>query len=157
MRGRVRKVIFPVGCMGTRFLPANIALPKERLPIVYKPLIQYAVDEAIEAGAEDFIFVTGRGKSAIEDHFDHSFELQNMLCGRKKLDTLEIAASIMPPAGSIASTRQQELLGQGHAVWCARHLVGNKIFAVLLADDLIKSETSCLKQMADARPEPAST
>jgi len=151
MADRVRKAVFPVGGMGTRFLPATKSLPKEMLPIVDRPLIQYAVEEAMDAGIEEFIFVTGRGKSAIEDHFDHSFELENMLRERQKMDMLEIATSMTPKAGSIAYTRQQEPLGLGHAVWCARHLVGNEPFAVLLADDLIKAEISCLKQMADAQ------
>ncbi len=151
MGSRVRKAVFPVGGMGTRFLPATKALPKEMLPVVDRPLIQYAVEEAIEAGIEELIFVTGRGKAAIEDHFDHSVELQSMLRDRGKSDMLEIATSMMPKAGSIAYTRQQEPLGLGHAVWCARNLVGNEPFAVLLADDLILSKTSCLKQMVDAQ------
>lgn len=147
----VRKAVFPVGGMGTRFLPATKALPKEMLPVVDRPLIQYAVEEAIEAGIEELIFVTGRGKAAIEDHFDHSVELQSILQEHGKTDMLEIATSMMPKAGSIAYTRQQEPLGLGHAVWCARNLVGNEPFAVLLADDLIMSKTSCLKQMVDAQ------
>ncbi|ANK82172.1 MAG: UTP--glucose-1-phosphate uridylyltransferase [Rhizobiales bacterium NRL2] len=151
MGRRVRKAVFPVGGMGTRFLPATKALPKEMLPVVDKPLIQYAVEEAIAAGIEEFIFVTGRGKTAIEDHFDHSFELQSMLEERGKQDMLEIATSMMPRAGTIAYTRQQEPLGLGHAVWCARNLVGDEPFAVLLADDLIQARTPCLKQMVDAQ------
>jgi len=151
MGARVRKAVFPVGGMGTRFLPATKALPKEMLPVVDKPLIQYAVEEAFAAGIEEFIFVTGRGKSAIEDHFDHSFELQRMLLDRGKADMVEVATSMMPRAGTVAYTRQQEPLGLGHAVWCARNLVGDEPFAVLLADDLILSETACLKQMVDAQ------
>jgi UTP--glucose-1-phosphate uridylyltransferase len=151
MGQRVRKAVFPVGGMGTRFLPATKALPKEMLPVVDKPLIQYAVEEAFAAGIEEFIFVTGRGKTAIEDHFDHSFELQSMLQDRGKGDMLEVATSMLPKAGTIAYTRQQEPLGLGHAVWCARHLVGDEPFAVLLADDLILSRTACLKQMVDAQ------
>lgn len=151
MGKRVRKAVFPVGGMGTRFLPATKALPKEMLPVVDKPLIQYAVEEAIAAGIEEFIFVTGRGKAAIEDHFDHSIELQSMLEERGKRHMLEIATSMMPKAGTIAYTRQQEPLGLGHAVWCARNLVGREPFAILLADDLIKSATPCLKQMVDAQ------
>jgi len=147
---RIRKAVFPVGGLGTRFLPATKALPKEMLPIVDKPLIQYAVEEAAAAGVEEFIFVTGRGKAAIEDHFDHSYELEDLLSSRDKLDALEELRAIVPGAGQVAYTRQQEPLGLGHAVWCARNLVGNEPFAVLLADDLIQSQTPCLKQMADA-------
>src|SRR4051794_13575810 len=123
------------------------------LPIVDKPLIQYAVEEAQAAGIEEFIFVTGRGKEAIEDHFDRSFELERTLAERGKTAELEALRAWMPKAGDIAYTRQQEPLGLGHAVWCARHLVGDEPFAVLLADDLILSDTPCLKQMLDAYPE----
>jgi len=149
MANRVRKAIFPVGGMGTRFLPATKAMPKEMLPVVDRPLIQYAVDEARAAGIEQFIFVTGRGKSAIEDHFDHSVELEGLLKARSKDDALADLRDTLLPPGDIAYVRQQEPLGLGHAVWCARHLVGNEPFAVLLADDLIQAETPCLKQMAD--------
>ncbi|WP_417519903.1 UTP--glucose-1-phosphate uridylyltransferase GalU [Minwuia sp.] len=151
MGAKVKKAVFPVGGMGTRFLPATKALPKEMLPVVDKPLIQYAVEEAFAAGIEEFIFVTGRGKSAIEDHFDHSFELERMLQDRGKAEMIEVATSMMPRAGSIAYTRQMEPQGLGHAVWCARHLVGDEPFAVLLADDLILSKTACLKQMVEAQ------
>ena len=150
---RVRKAVFPVGGLGTRFLPATKALPKEMLPVVDKPLIQYAVEEASAAGIEEFIFVTGREKSAIENHFDHSYELENLLLSRGRLDELSALRSVIPDAGQIAYTRQQEPLGLGHAVWCARHLVGDEPFAVMLADDLILSETPCLKQIADAAKE----
>ena len=153
MAVRVRKAIFPVGGLGTRFLPATKAMPKEMLPVVDKPLIQYAVEEAQAAGIEEFIFVTGRGKEAIEDHFDRSFELERTLEERGKTAELKALHAWMPKAGDIAYTRQQEPLGLGHAVWCARHLVGDEPFAVLLADDLILAETSCLKQMVDAYPE----
>ena len=119
------------------------------LPVVDRPLIQYAVDEARAAGIEQFIFVTGRGKSAIEDHFDHSIELENLLQEREKADALSDLRETLLPPGDIAYVRQQEPLGLGHAVWCARHLVGNEPFAVLLADDLIQADTPCLKQMAD--------
>jgi len=153
MRRRVRKAVFPVGGLGTRFLPATKALPKEMLPVVDKPLIQYAVEEARAAGIEELIFVTGRGKSAIEDHFDHSFELQEMLAGRGKTAELELVQSIVPRPGHIAYTRQLEPLGLGHAVWCARHLVGEEPFAVLLADDLVLAERPCLAQMLDVYPE----
>jgi UTP--glucose-1-phosphate uridylyltransferase len=147
---RVRKAIFPVGGLGTRFLPATKAMPKEMLPVVDKPLIQYAVEEAREAGIEQFIFVTGRGKTAIEDHFDHSAELQSTLLSRGREDLWEMVRSTNIPAGRVAYTRQPEPLGLGHAVWCARALVNGEPFAVLLADDLILSDTPCLKQMIDA-------
>lgn len=147
MATRVRKAIFPVGGLGTRFLPATKAMPKEMLPIVDRPLIQYAVDEARDAGIEEFIFVTGRGKAAIEDHFDRSFELEQTLDARGKTEELEALRAWLPNPGQIAYVRQQEPLGLGHAVWCARHLIGDEPFAVLLADDLILAETPCLKQM----------
>lgn len=144
----VRKAVFPVGGMGTRFLPATKAMPKEMLPVVDKPLIQYAVEEAKEAGIEQFIFVTGRGKSAIEDHFDHSIELSSLMAERGKEREAEIGRPMFSP-GQVAYTRQQEPLGLGHAVWCARELVGDEPFAVLLADDLVMAQTPCLKQMVD--------
>jgi len=147
---RVRKAVFPVGGLGTRFLPATKSMPKEMLPVVDKPLIQYAVEEARAAGIEEFIFVTGRGKSAIEDHFDHSYELQDQLNGRNKADAISTISDVLPAAGTVAYTRQMEPLGLGHAVWCARNLVGNEPFAVLLADDLVLSDKPCLKQMTDA-------
>ncbi len=150
MTKRVRKAIFPVGGLGTRFLPATKAMPKEMLPVVDKPLVQYAVEEARAAGIEQFIFVTGRGKQAIEDHFDHSYELHQVLSQREKYDLLALIADIRLPAGSVTYTRQPEALGLGHAVWCARDLVGNEPFAVLLADDLILSDQPCLKQMCEA-------
>ena len=150
---RGRKAIFPVGGLGTRFLPATKAMPKEMLPVVDKPLIQYAVEEAQAAGIDQLIFVTGRDKTAIEDHFDHSFELEQTLEARQKTAELDELRRWLPKAGTTAYTRQQEPLGLGHAVWCARHLVGNEPFAVLLADDLILSKTPCLKQMVDAYPE----
>jgi UTP--glucose-1-phosphate uridylyltransferase len=149
MTQAVRKAVFPVGGMGTRFLPATKAIPKEMLPVVDKPLIQYAVEEARASGIEEFIFVTGRGKAAIEDHFDHSVELHNILSGRGKTEALAALDGPILKPGQIAYTRQQEPLGLGHAVWCARELVGDEPFAVLLADDLVKSETPCLKQMLD--------
>ena len=150
---RVRKAVFPVGGLGTRFLPATKALPKEMLPIVDKPLIQYAVEEASAAGIEEFIFVTGRGKIAIEDHFDHSYELESLLSSREKIDELNALRSIIPVPGNFAYTRQQEPRGLGHAVWCARRLVGDEPFAVVLADDLILSDTPCLKQLTEAAKE----
>ena len=149
----VKKAILPVGGLGTRFLPATKAMPKEMLPIVDKPLIQYAVEEARAAGIEEFIFVTGRGKTAIEDHFDRSWELEQTLESRNKQALLQQAVAFMPPPGQIAYTRQQEPLGLGHAVWCARHVIGSEPFAVLLADDLIQAETPCLTQMVEAHAE----
>ncbi|OJX12251.1 MAG: UTP--glucose-1-phosphate uridylyltransferase [Caedibacter sp. 37-49] len=146
---KVRKAVFPVGGLGTRFLPATKAMPKEMLPVVDKPLIQYAVEEAAAAGIEEFIFVTGRGKTAIEDHFDHSFELEYTLQQRGKQEEYQSLSSLIKLPGSISYIRQQEPLGLGHAVWCARHLIGNEPFAVLLADDFIYSSTPCLKQMID--------
>ena len=138
-----------MGGLGTRFLPATKAMPKEMLPIVDKPVIQYAVEEAQAAGIEEFIFVTGRGKSAIEDHFDRSEELRQQLTAKGKTAEVEAMESWVPGPGQVAYTRQQEPLGLGHAVWCARHLVGDEPFAVLLADDLVQSDTPCLKQMTD--------
>jgi UTP--glucose-1-phosphate uridylyltransferase len=143
----VRKAIFPVAGLGTRFLPATKAMPKEMLPVVDKPLIQYAVEEARAAGIEEFIFVTGRGKNAIEDHFDFSYELDRILTERGRTKDLESIRSMVMSPGQITYVRQQEPLGLGHAVWCARHLVGDEPFAVLLADDLVLSKTPCLAQM----------
>ena len=134
---KIKKAIFPVGGLGTRFLPATKSMPKEMLPIVDKPLIQYAVEEAANAGIEQFIFVTSRGKSAIENHFDHSFELENSLLAKGKRETLKTAQEMLKIPGSFAYVRQQEPAGLGHAVWCARHLIGNEPVAVILADDLI--------------------
>ena len=146
----IRKAIFPVGGLGTRFLPATKSMPKEMLPIVDKPLIQYALEEAAEAGIEEFIFVTGRGKSAIEDHFDHAYELQAMLERRNEKVALKVVKDTIPDPGQIAYTRQQEPLGLGHAIWCARNFVGSEPVAVLLADDLILAESGCLKQMIES-------
>jgi UTP--glucose-1-phosphate uridylyltransferase len=150
MAGQVRKAVFPVGGMGTRFLPATKAVPKEMLPVVDKPLIQYAVEEAQAAGIEEFIFVTSRGKVAIEDHFDQNLELKDLLSDRgKPEDAAGIGGAMFKP-GQISYTRQQEPLGLGHAVWCARDLVGDEPFAVLLADDLVQAKTPCLQQMTEA-------
>ncbi len=146
----IRKAVFPVGGLGTRFLPATKAMPKEMLPVVDKPLIQYAVEEAHAAGIEQFIFVTGRSKTAIEDHFDHSYELETTLRERNKDSQFMTVTSWLPDPGQIAYTRQQEPLGLGHAVLCAKNLVGDEPFAVLLADDLILSDKPCLQQMVDA-------
>jgi UTP--glucose-1-phosphate uridylyltransferase len=147
---RIRKAVFPVGGLGTRFLPATKAMPKEMLPVVDKPLIQYAVEEARAAGIEQFIFVTGRSKSAIEDHFDLSYELETTMRERGKDAQIREVNSWMTEPGQITFTRQQKPLGLGHAVLCARHLIGDEPFAVLLADDLILSERPCLKQMVTA-------
>ena len=153
MTAKIRKAVFPVGGLGIRFLPATKAMPKEMLPVVDKPLIQYAVEEAQAAGIEQFIFVTGRGKSAIEDHFDYSSELAGTLRDQGKTEYLDAITRWLPAAGSIAYTRQQEPLGLGHAVFCARHLVGNEPFAVLLADDLVLSDQPCLGQLLDVYAE----
>ena len=144
----VRKAVFPVGGLGTRFLPATKAMPKEMLPIVDRPLIQCAVDEAIEAGIEQMIFVTGRGKSAIEDHFDMAYELEAVMRDRGK--SLELLDQTRLRPGAVAYVRQQEPMGLGHAVWCARDIVGDEPFAVLLADDLMVGQPGCLKQMVAA-------
>lgn len=143
---KIKKAIFPVGGLGTRFLPATKSMPKEMLPVVDKPIIQYAVEEAANAGIEQFIFVTSRGKSSIENHFDHSFELENNLLLKGKKETLKTAQEMLKIPGSFAYVRQQEPAGLGHAVWCARHLVGNEPVAVILADDLIKGSNT-IKEM----------
>ncbi len=144
----LRKAVFPVGGLGTRFLPATKALPKEMLPIVDRPLIQYAVDEALEAGIEQMIFVTGRGKSAIEDHFDIAYELETTMAHRGK--SLEILHQTRLKPGAVAYVRQQEPMGLGHAVWCARDIVGDEPFAIFLADELMVGKPGCMKQMVDA-------
>ena len=153
MTSLVRKAIFPVGGLGTRFLPATKAMPKEMLPVVDKPLIQYAVEEAAAAGVEEFIFVTGRGKAAIEDHFDVSYELEKTLGERGRDDVLGAVRAIGLQPGQISYTRQMDPLGLGHAVWCARHHVGYEPVAVLLADDLVMSEKPCLAQLVDVHAE----
>ena len=150
MKTRVRKAVFPVAGMGTRFLPATKAIPKEMLPVVDKPLIQYAVEEAIAAGINHFIFVTGKAKTAIEDHFDMSHEVESKLKASGKNAQISLVNGWVPKPGQIAYTRQPEAKGLGHAVWCARDLVGDEPFAVLLADDFILADTPCLKQMTDA-------
>lgn len=146
MTMRVRKAVFPAAGLGTRFLPATKAQPKEMLPLVDKPIIQYGVEEALAAGCDQIIIVTGRGKQAIEDHFDVSYELERMLQDRKKTDLLEIVRRISDLI-HVAYVRQKEALGLGHAVLTARELVGNEPFAVLLADDVIDADPPCLKQM----------
>jgi UTP--glucose-1-phosphate uridylyltransferase len=153
MSSLVRKAIFPVGGLGTRFLPATKAMPKEMLPVVDKPLIQYAVEEAAAAGIEEFIFVTGRGKSAIEDHFDVSYELEQTLGERGRDDVLGTMRAIGLEPGQISYTRQMEPMGLGHAVWCARKHIGNEPVAILLADDLVMSKRPCLTQLIDVHQE----
>ena len=143
---RVRKAVFPAAGLGTRFLPATKAQPKEMLPLVDKPIIQYGVEEAVAAGCDQIIIVTGRGKQAIEDHFDVSYELEKMLEERKKTDLLKIVRAISDMI-HVAYVRQKEALGLGHAVLTARELVGDEPFAVLLADDVIDAEVPCLKQL----------
>jgi UTP--glucose-1-phosphate uridylyltransferase len=147
---RVRTAVFPVAGLGTRFLPATKAMPKEMLTVVDRPLIQYAVDEAREAGIEHFVFITGRNKGVIEDHFDKQFELEHTLQERGKTWALEELERDLPQAGQASFTRQQEPLGLGHAVWCARELVGNQPFALLLPDMLFKANPGVLKQMMEA-------
>ena len=144
----LRKAVFPVGGLGTRFLPATKALPKEMLPIVDRPLIQYAVDEALEAGIEQMIFVTGRGKSAIEDHFDIAYELESTMAQRGK--SMELLHQTRLKPGAVAYVRQQEPMGLGHAVWCARDIVGDEPFAIFLADELMVGQPGCMKQMVEA-------
>jgi UTP--glucose-1-phosphate uridylyltransferase len=145
---RVRKAVFPAAGLGTRFLPATKAQPKEMLPLVDKPIIQYGVEEALAAGCDQIIIITGRGKQAIEDHFDVSYELEKMLEERKKNDLLQIVRQISDMI-HVAYVRQKEALGLGHAVFTARELVGNEPFAVLLADDVIDAQVPVLKQMLD--------
>ncbi len=147
---RIRKAVFPVAGLGTRVLPATKSIPKELLPVIDRPVIQYVVDEAREAGIEHFVFVTGRGKSAIEDYFDHAYELETQLKAKNKLDILASVETSRLPAGSSSFLRQQAPLGLGHAVWCARDVIGNEPFAVLLPDVIVKGKPSGLKQMADA-------
>ena len=147
---RIRKAIFPVAGLGTRFLPATKAMPKEMLPVVDRPLIQHVVDEARQAGIEHLIFVTGRHKSVIEDHFDRQFELEVTLSERGKTNDLALLSEDLPDPGTASFTRQQSPLGLGHAVWCARKLVGNEPFALLLPDVLVQNPRGCIAQMIDA-------
>jgi UTP--glucose-1-phosphate uridylyltransferase len=150
MTKKLRKAVFPVGGLGTRSLPATKAIPKEMLTIVDKPLIQYALEEARAAGIEQFIFVTSRGKSTMEDHFDVSYELEATLAARNKKAELEALRQWLPSIGQVVYTRQQEPLGLGHAVLCAAQIVGDEPFAVLLPDDIVLAEKPCLAQMAEA-------
>jgi UTP--glucose-1-phosphate uridylyltransferase len=149
----VRKAVFPVAGLGTRFLPATKAMPKEMLPVVDRPLIQHVVDEARQAGIEHFIFVTGRNKGVIEDHFDRQFELEMTLLERQKHKVLDYLNQDLPGPGSTSFTRQQEPLGLGHAVWCARELLGREPFALLLPDVLVQHQQGCLAQMLEAARE----
>ncbi|MFN4100519.1 MAG: UTP--glucose-1-phosphate uridylyltransferase GalU [Pararhodobacter sp.] len=153
MRNKVTKAVFPVAGMGTRFLPATKSIPKEILTLVDRPLIQYAIDEAREAGITDFIFVTSRGKSALEDYFDRAPELEASLKAKNKTELLEVLAGTNMASGAIAYVRQTQALGLGHAVWCARNLIGDEPFAVLLPDDVIAADKPCLKQMIEAYEE----
>lgn len=148
---KVKKAVFPVGGLGTRFLPATKAIPKEMLPVAAKPLIQYAFEEAVEAGIEEFIFITGRNKSAINNHFDHAFELQTVLSESQKRETLAIVRDWTPKPGQIAFIPQREPLGLGHAVWCARNFIKDEPFAVLLADEMVLNPgNGALAQMMEA-------
>lgn len=147
---RIRKAVLPVAGLGTRVLPATKSLPKEMLPVFDRPAIQYVVDEAKAAGIEHFVFVTGRNKGSIEDYFDHAFELEETLRKKNRTALLEELHAVEPAAGACSFVRQQKPLGLGHAVWCARHVLGDEPFAVLLPDMLMRSEAPCLKQMVDA-------
>src|SRR3546814_10709686 len=147
-RQKIRKAIFPVAGLGTRFLPATKVVPKEMLPVVDRPLIQYAVDEALEAGIEQMIFVTGRGKGVTEDHFDIAYELEHTMSERGKDISILAPTRLMP--GNAAFVRPQEPLGLGHAVRCAREIVGNEPFAVFLPDEFMVGSPGCMKQMVDA-------
>ncbi|KAJ57306.1 UTP--glucose-1-phosphate uridylyltransferase [Actibacterium mucosum KCTC 23349] len=153
MQRKVTKAIFPVAGLGTRFLPATKSVPKEIMTLVDRPLIQYAIDEARAAGIKEFIFVTARGKSALEDYFDHSPILENELQKKGKTELLEVLKSTDMESGAIAYIRQQKALGLGHAVWCARRLIADEPFAVILPDDVIAAETPCLQQMVEAYQE----
>jgi UTP--glucose-1-phosphate uridylyltransferase len=149
----LRKAVLPVAGLGTRFLPATKAMPKEMLPVVDKPLIQYAVDEARAAGIEQFCMVTGRGKAALIDHFDIAFELEATLAERNKREALNLLRSETMAPGAISTVRQQVPLGLGHAIWCARTFIGDDAFAILLPDDLVLSETPCMAQLAQVHHE----
>jgi UTP--glucose-1-phosphate uridylyltransferase len=151
--GRVRTIVFPVAGLGTRMLPATKVLPKEMLPVVDRPVIQYALEEAAASGIEQFVLVTGRGKTIIEDHFDRAFELFDTLQRKAKTAELGTLERDVPTAGEVVYTRQQEPKGLGHAVWCARHVVGDEPFAVCLVDDLIRGDVPCLRQMVEAHAE----
>lgn len=153
MKKKVTKAIFPVAGLGTRFLPATKSIPKEIMTLVDRPLIQYAIDEARAAGIKEFIFVTSRGKGALEDYFDHSPVLESDLRKKDKTELLDVLKDTYMDSGAIAYIRQHRALGLGHAVWCARRLLGNEPFAVILPDDVIAAETPCLQQMVEAHAE----
>ena len=153
MPKKVTKAIFPVAGLGTRFLPATKSVPKEIMTLVDRPLVQYAIDEARAAGIKEFIFVTARGKGALEDYFDHSPILEQELSKKGKDDLLAILKNTNMDSGEIAYIRQHKALGLGHAVWCARRLIGNEPFAVILPDDVIAAEKPCLQQMVEAYQE----
>ena len=146
---KIQKAVFPVGGLGTRFLPATKAMPKEMLPVVDRPLIQYAVEEAVASGIEQIIFVTGKGKEALEDHFDRAHNLEGIFKEWGKDDLLEHIESLVPESGTIIYTRQDQPLGLGYAIWCAGNIVDDELFAVLLADDLIHSDVPVLKKMIE--------
>ena len=150
MSNKVTKAVFPVAGLGTRFLPATKSVPKEILPLVDRPLVQYAIDEARAAGIKEFIFVTSRGKSALEDYFDSAPELEQSLRDGKKTQLLDLLSQTDMVSGAVAYVRQQERRGLGHAVWCARRLIGDEPFAVILPDDVIDAEKPCLQQMVEA-------
>ncbi len=150
MQTKVTKAIFPVAGMGTRFLPATKSVPKEIMTLVDRPLIQYAIDEARAAGIKEFIFVTSRGKSALEDYFDHAPDLESTLQNAGKDELLEVLRNTNMESGAIAYIRQHKAMGLGHAVWCGRRLIGDEPFAVMLPDDVISGETPCLQQMVEA-------
>ena len=150
MKQKITKAVFPVAGLGTRFLPVTKASPKEMLPIVDKPLIQYAVEEAVAAGIDTMVFVTGRNKRAIPDHFDKAHELEAALISKGKLDDLAMIQHILPPSVSCIFIRQSEALGLGHAVYCAKPVIGNEPFAVILADDLVEDNSrGCMQQMVE--------
>ncbi len=150
MKKQIRKVVIPVAGLGTRVLPATKSIPKELLPVVDRPLIDYVVEEAREAGIEHFVLVTGRGKTAIEDYFDHAFELEATLRSKGKNEILAAVEAVIRPAGAISSTRQQAPLGLGHAVWCARDIIGDEPFAVSLPDEIVPTRPGFLKQLVEA-------
>jgi UTP--glucose-1-phosphate uridylyltransferase len=145
----VKKIVLPVGGLGTRFLPATKSLPKEMLPVFNKPIIQYAYDEAKESGIDEFLFITGRNKNAINNHFDHAYELQDVLGTKQKHKELSLTKNWLPEAGQIAFVRQQEPLGLGHAIWCARNFIKDEPFAVTLADELLQSKKSFMSKMVE--------
>ncbi|SNR38607.1 UTP--glucose-1-phosphate uridylyltransferase GalU [Puniceibacterium sediminis] len=153
MRHKVTKAIFPVAGLGTRFLPATKSVPKEIMTLVDRPLVQYAIDEARAAGIKEFLFITSRGKGALEDYFDHAPQLEQELLRKGKDELLEILKSTNMDSGEVAYMRQHKALGLGHAVWCARHLIGDEPFAVMLPDDVIAAEKPCLQQMIEAYQE----